>query len=136
MKRAVEMHEVGWAACRWGELLNASWFYATTLNKAGGVIIVGLAVIGEGSKNARPWVLRPDKSSLILAAKFPLPKTSLTALLFVVDVADGVDSLVVFVSTSFFEACAPPIAPPTIAPIKTRITRATIARPFFVFQNG
>ena len=113
-----------------GESSDASCFYATTLNKAGGVILVGLGVIGEGSKKARLWVLLPEKSSLILGAS--VPKTSLMGLVFVADVAAGVDSLGLGALLLLF----PPIAPPTMAPIKTRITRTTIARPFFVFQNG
>jgi len=126
------------AFCQAGELSDASCFYATTLNKTGGVKVVGLEVIGEeGSTNARPWVLQPEGSSLILGANVPVAKTSPISLLPVVDVA-GAAELVPFVSLLFIlpPACAPPIAAPTIAPIKTTITRATIARPFFVLQNG
>jgi len=138
-KEPMEIDGSWMAFCQAGELPDASCFYATTLNGAGGVIIVGLEVIGEeGSKNARPWVLRPEKSSLILGANVPVAKTSPIALLFVVDVAGGAAELVLFVSLLLIlpPARAPPTAAPTIAPIKTRITRTTVARPFLVFQNG
>jgi len=63
-------------------------------------------------------------------------------LLLVVVVGGGIDEhFTALYMSLFFElpprpACFPPIAPPTIAPIKTRITRTTIASPFFVLQNG
>jgi len=78
----------------------------------------------------------------VAAAGISGNRGSVVYILLLVVVVGGVDEDVAILYMSLlFElpprpACFPPIAPPTIAPIKTRITRTTMASPFFVLQKG
>lgn len=87
---------------------------------------------------------RLEKNDRVPAAGISGSKSSVVYMLLVVVVAGGVDEHVAvpfWFWTLIFElpprpACIPPIAPPTIAPIKIRIKRTTITSPFFVLQKG